>query len=306
MKRQLVWYIVLVIQWCWAPLANAQDNSVTLDDLAFVIEQSFNTDASRKLIVEVLKYLDEKISAWVEDNSSSLPSCIPEREEELVAVLEQVDSYLEKPIDLLELLSNSDLTRIKQYADRQNTLSQEDYQSVLTDVEWSDFVCNVFGYLSDTAEGRGDVAVGRDEVIKKLIESFRTASLQRETSFSVSLDCINNKTDKPYFISGISGLNLQGKSGQKVKPHFCDGLLSVLLRTLRGLDTLGMRAFFSAGWPVPLYQISMNSNTLTFVSAMVVGSAMYISSALRVLKKLSATALSQQLPFRLILCTTSG
>ena len=81
-----------------------------------------------------------------------------------------------------------------------------------------------------------------------------------------------------------------------------------MLRILRGLDTLGMRAFFFAGWPVPLYraadrQISINrratpSNTFTFVSAIVVGSVVYMSSDLRVLKKLSATALSQQLPFR--------
>ena len=39
-------------------------------------------------------------------------------------------------------------------------------------------------------------------------------------------------------------LNLQGKSGQKVKPHCGDGLLSVLLRTLRGSDILARRAFF--------------------------------------------------------------
>ena len=45
---------------------------------------------------------------------------------------------------------------------------------------------------------------------------------------------------------GVSdAVDLQGKNGQKVKPHFCDGLLSVLLRTLLGSDTLARRAFFS-------------------------------------------------------------
>ena len=44
MKQQLIRYFMVVMHWLGISLAQAQDNLVVLDDLAFVIEQSFNRE----------------------------------------------------------------------------------------------------------------------------------------------------------------------------------------------------------------------------------------------------------------------
>ena len=44
MKRPFAWYILLIAQWLGLSLAHAQDDSVVLNDLVFVIEQSFNRE----------------------------------------------------------------------------------------------------------------------------------------------------------------------------------------------------------------------------------------------------------------------
>ena len=49
-------------------------------------------DGSEELIAEVLESLDEMISARIEDSSIPLPACMPEREEELAIIVEQVQT----------------------------------------------------------------------------------------------------------------------------------------------------------------------------------------------------------------------
>ena len=173
-----------------------------------ILENKNKAGASEELVAEVLNYLHKKVSIWIDDNSNSLPSCVPEREEGLILILEQADRYLEKPADLLDVFSAEDLIQIEQYVAKRRASAKESYQSALTETEWNELVCSVFSYLSDITEGQGDVANVRNKALNALIEGFRTASLQKKASFSVSLDYIHNETDQSYFIPGIAGLRV--------------------------------------------------------------------------------------------------
>ena len=173
-----------------------------------ILNSKKKVDGSEEIVVEVLEHLDGIISARIKDSSIPLPACMPEREEELAMMAEQALTYTKKPTDLLAAFHADDFTWIEQFVTKRGNSPQNSYQSALTDEEWSDLACKVVSYLSDMAEGRGDVAGSRSKALKILIEGFRAAHLRGEGSFLVALDRIRDETDRLYSIPGINAFRV--------------------------------------------------------------------------------------------------
>jgi hypothetical protein len=169
------------------------------------------SDQEEELIIEILQYLEQTITAWQSDNSTNLQECIPKNNDLLNPVLELSTVFQDRPGDLLTKYSTDDKIALSENVDKYNeTDNPSNYQEVLSEESWLEITCRAYSYLNDLAQGVGEVegeSSGRLK-IENLINGYRTAYKQGFSNFTAFSATFGDVNPTDYYIEGVSSITV--------------------------------------------------------------------------------------------------
>ena len=164
-----------------------------------------------ELIAEILRYLQQRITAWQSDNKIALPKCISVDNDLIDPVLEQISYYQAKPSELFVKYSKGDQSalsvHIGTYDSADNPVS---YQEALSEETWQTITCRTYSYLNDLAQGVGEIAEvsAAKTKLENFISRYRTAYQQSSTNFNLNSTNFGDVYPMDYFIQGVSSIKV--------------------------------------------------------------------------------------------------
>ncbi len=172
---------------------------------------SYQSNQQEELIIEILQYLEQTITAWQSDNSTNLQECIPENNDLINPVLELSTVFQDRPSDLLTKYSIMDKTTLNENVDKYNEMENpSNYQEVLSEESWVEITCRAYSYLNDLAQGVGEVegeSSGRLK-IENLTNRYRTAYKQGFSNFTAFSATFGDVNPTDYYIEGVSSVTV--------------------------------------------------------------------------------------------------